>query len=81
MCAILESAVKIFVKVKPNSKTEGIKETGPAHFEVRVKTPPVEGKANAAAINALARHLGVPKSHIKILAGAKSKQKVFEILR
>ncbi len=73
--------MKIFVKVKPNSKTEGVKKIDPTHFEVRVKTPPIEGKANAAAISALARHLGIPRSRIKILAGAKSKQKVFEIPR
>jgi hypothetical protein len=91
--------VKIFVKVKPNSKTEGVKKidpergregsqrasasygVDPTHFEVRVKTPPIEGKANAAAISALTRHLGIPRSRIKILAGAKSKQKVFEISR
>lgn len=50
-----------------------------AHFEVRTKSPPREGKANAATINALARHLHIPKSQIKIFAGARSKQKIFEI--
>jgi hypothetical protein len=71
--------MKIFVKVKPNSKTESVKRTDPAHFEVRTKSPPREGKANTAVINALARHLNIPKSRIKILAGAKSRQKIFEI--
>jgi len=71
--------VKIFVKVKPNSKTDSVKRIDPAHFEIHTKSPPREGKANSAAINALARHLNIPKSQIKILAGAKSKQKVFEI--
>jgi hypothetical protein len=72
--------LKIFAKVKPNSKKEGVKQIDSAHFEIRVKAPPAEGKANAAAINSLARHLNVPKTRIKIAAGAKSKQKVFEIL-
>lgn len=72
--------MRIFVKVKPNSKTEGVRKIDPAHFEVRTKSPPREGKANTAAIDALACHLRIPKSRIKILAGAKSKQKVFEIL-
>ncbi len=71
--------MKIFVKVRPNSKTQSVKKIDPIHFEVRTKSPPREGKANAAVINALARHLHIPKSQIKILAGAKSKQKVFEI--
>jgi len=90
--------MKIFVKVKPNSKTESVKKidpergregsqrvsasygVDPAHFEIRTKSTPREGKANAAVISALARHLGISKSQIKILAGAKSKQKIFEIL-
>ncbi len=71
--------MKIFVKVKPNSKTESVKKLDPAHFEVRTKSPPREGKANSAAIDALARHLHISKSQIKIFSGARSKQKVFEI--
>ncbi len=71
--------MKIFVKVKPNSKTEGVRKVDPAHFEIRTKSPSREGKANAAAIDALARHLHIPKSRIKILTGTKSKQKVFEV--
>ena len=71
--------MKVFVRVKPNSKTESIKRMNSAHFEVRTKSPPREGKANAATINALARHLHIPKSQIKIFAGARSKQKIFEI--
>ncbi len=71
--------MKIFVKVKPNSKKESVKRIDPAHFEIWVKAPPAEGKANAAAINLLARHFDIPKSRIKIVTGAKSKQKVFEI--
>jgi len=72
--------MKIFVKVKPNSKIERFKEIDPINFEIFTRLPPREGKANAAAIDALARHFNISKSRIKILAGAKSKQKIFEIL-
>jgi uncharacterized protein YggU (UPF0235/DUF167 family) len=73
-------AVKIFAKIKPGSKNESVRKIDAAHFEIHVKAPAREGKANAAAISALARHLNVPKSKIKLLAGAKSKQKVFGVL-
>jgi len=72
--------VKIFAKVKPNSKNEAVKKIDAAHFEISVKSPAREGKANTAAISALARHLNVPKPKIKLLSGAKSKQKVFDII-
>ena len=72
--------MKIFVKVKPNSKIEKVKEIDSTHFEIFTKFPPREGKANAAAIDVLARHFNIPKSRIKILFVAKSKQKIFEIL-
>jgi len=72
--------MRIFIKVKPNSKIERIKEIDPIHFEIFTKFPPREGKANAAVIDALARHFNISKSRIKILFGAKSKQKIFEIL-
>lgn len=71
--------MKIFIRVKPNSKKDSVRRIDVAHFEIQTKSPPREGKANAAAVTALAHHLGIPKSRIKILAGAKSKQKVFEI--
>jgi len=72
--------VKIFVKVKPRSKKDGVLKIDTAHFEVRTTSPSREGRANASVIEALARRLGVPKSKIEIIAGSKSRQKVFEIL-
>ncbi|RJP43624.1 DUF167 domain-containing protein [Candidatus Parcubacteria bacterium] len=71
--------MKVFVTVKPNSKKDSVEELDTSHFKIQTKSPPRDGKANSAAISALARHLGVPKSRIEIIAGAKSKQKVFEV--
>lgn len=71
--------MKIFAKVKPNSKKDEVKKIDATHFEIRVKAPTQEGKANTAALNTLAECLNIPKSSIKIRSGLKSKQKVFEI--
>ena len=72
--------MNVFVKVKPGSKLESIKKVDATHFEVRTKSPPQEGSANAAVINTLARHFDIPKSRVRIIAGVKSRRKVFEIL-
>ena len=70
--------MKIQVKVKPNSKTEGLSQEGDV-FTVKVKEPPKEGKANQAVIKLLAEHFGVPQSQVRMLSGFKTKNKVSEV--
>ncbi len=72
--------MKIFVKVKPGSKKEGVTKVDDSHLIVSVKEPPVEGKANEAIIRLLRDYFHIPKSHIQILKGGRSKNKVIEIL-
>lgn len=72
--------MKISVKVKPGAKYDGVTKVDETHYVVNVKAPPVEGKANEAVIRALSEYLGIPKSHIRILKGEASKNKIVEIL-
>jgi uncharacterized protein len=44
-------------------------------IKVRLAAPPQDGKANAALIEFLARHYGVPRRNVRITAGLKSRQK------
>ena len=44
-------------------------------IKVRLAAPPVEGKANAALIEFLAAHFGVPRRNVRIAAGLKSRRK------
>jgi len=48
-------------------------------LKVKVTAPPVEDAANRAVIEFLSKSLGVPKSNLQILAGAKSRDKVLQI--
>ena len=70
---------KIFIQVKPRAKKDSIKRIDDLHFEICTKSPPHDGKANAAVIKALSQYLGIPQSRIKILFGFKSKQKIIEV--
>jgi uncharacterized protein (TIGR00251 family) len=63
------------VKVKPGSKRPGISELEGSILEVRVKAPPVDGKANAEVLTVLAKHLGVKRSQLEIKTGSTSKLK------
>ena len=65
--------------VKPNSRTNQLDEDGYGNMIVRVKAPPVDGKANKELIRFLAEILRLPKSSIEILAGENSKYKKVNI--
>jgi len=71
--------MKIRVKVKPNSKTEGLIQEEDS-FVVKVKESPKEGKANQAVIKLLARHFEVSQSQVKILSGLKGRNKAVEVV-
>ena len=71
--------MKIQVKVKPNSRTEEVRQESDS-FIVKVKEPPKEGKANRAVIKLLAKYFGVTQSQVRILSGFKSKNKVVEVV-
>ncbi len=47
---------------------------------VCVKEPALEGKANNAVIEELAKHYDVPKSSVKLKSGVSSKYKLFTIV-
>jgi uncharacterized protein (TIGR00251 family) len=51
---------------------------GPVHgdrLKVAVTAPPVDGEANAAVIELVARSLGVPRAAVSIVSGASSRRK------
>ncbi len=69
------------VRAKPKSKVECVKEIEKDLYEVAVKEPPEDGKANERIIELLAEHFGVSKSKVKLLKGYTSRLKVFEIIK
>lgn len=67
------------VKVKPNSKRQSIEEAADGSLIVYLKSPPVDGKANAELIELLAKKFNVSKSKISIKLGGASRNKLVEI--
>lgn len=67
----------INVKVIPRARQNKITEESPGNFKVHTNVAPTDGKANEAVIAALSAHLGIPKSHVKLVRGATSHTKVF----
>jgi len=72
--------MKIPTTIKPNSRhREEVVVGSDGVYIIYTKAPAIEGRANAAAIKLLAKHFGVSKSQIRLLHGATSKHKVFNI--
>ena len=72
--------MKISVHLKPNSRhREEVVANDDGLLTIYTKAPAVEGRANAAAAKLLAKHFGVAPSKVKLVRGATSKYKVFEV--
>ncbi len=69
----------IKVKVFPNSKKKEVVKKSEDSFEVFVKEKPLEGKANRAVVKALALYFKISESKIKLVKGAKQRNKIFEV--
>ncbi len=82
--------MRISVKAKPGAKRAEIREETDAaglfnksaerHFTVAIKEPASDGRANRAIERALAEYFKVPVSHVRIVSGFTSREKVVEIL-
>ena len=71
--------MKYSVRVRANARKNEIKKTGERSFDISVKAPPVDGKANEQVIALIAEFLGTRKSSVTIIRGLTSKKKVVEV--
>lgn len=65
----------VVVKVKPNARQSSFAPAGDGTFVAHLRSPPVDGKANAELIALVARHFGRPRSAVSIRTGAGSRTK------
>jgi len=66
------------VKVIPNAKKVRIAQEGEA-LKVYVTAPAVDGKANKALVETLAKYFKMRKSSVRIIRGEKAREKIVEI--
>lgn len=74
-----EGAVRFSVRVQPRSSRSGIDGVHGDALRVRVNAPPVEGAANEAVVEVVAKALGVPRRSVSIVSGQGSRSKVVEV--
>lgn len=70
----------IRVRVTPNAKRARVTEVAEASFEVKVDARAEDGRANRRLLEILSEHLDVPKSKITIVSGARSRDKLLEVV-
>ncbi|HEY4028793.1 MAG TPA: DUF167 family protein [Caulobacteraceae bacterium] len=76
--------MKLAVRLTPRGGRDAIEgfaedQAGRLLLRARVAAPPVEGEANAALVNLVAKALGLPRSAVRIASGATARVKVLEI--
>lgn len=67
------------VKIHPRAKNNAITGEVDGALKVSLTAPPVDGKANEACIEFLAKLLKVPRSSITIASGQSSRRKVVRV--
>ena len=71
--------MQIRVKAKPGSKTNSITWTPEGLWLIKIKAPPIDGKANDCLIKFLAQTLKLRQNQITLKSGLTSKIKYLEL--
>ncbi|HLQ77570.1 MAG TPA: DUF167 domain-containing protein [Terriglobia bacterium] len=75
--------MKLRVRVIPNAKKTEFSAHRPEYGDewvLRLNAPPVDGKANKAALEFIAKTLGIARSGVSLVSGEKGRHKIFEIV-
>ena len=67
------------VRVKPNARASSLVEQEDGTWLAELKSPPVDGKANAELIALVAERFGCRKSAVTIKAGAGGRMKLVKV--
>ena len=75
----MSSDARVSVRVQPRAGHDEIVGERAGAIVVRVKAPPVEGRANEAVRKLIAKRLGVPRSKVTIVRGARGRDKLVSV--
>jgi uncharacterized protein len=73
------AATRICLYVQPGASKTQIVGTHDGLTKVRVAAPPVDGAANQALVEFVAKRLRIPESRVRVVSGLTSRRKVLEI--
>lgn len=67
------------VKVKPRARESSLEQDADGTWLAQLKSPPVDGKANAELIALVARRFGCARSAVSIKSGASGRTKLVRV--
>jgi uncharacterized protein len=73
------AVVRLSVVVVPRARRARIEQIDATTLRVAVTAAPHDGQANEAVVAAVAEHLRVPRSRIRIVRGRTGRRKILEI--
>jgi uncharacterized protein len=71
--------VRLAVRLTPRARAERIDGIAGGMLNVAVTAPPVENQANEALLRLLAKQWRLPRRHLSIIVGARSRDKIVKI--
>ena len=71
--------MKLAVRVIPNARRSEFSGRRDGEVVLRLNAPAVEGKANKAAVEFIAKYFGIARSRVTLVNGEKTRHKVFEL--
>jgi uncharacterized protein len=72
--------VILSIRVKPNSRTSSLIQEPDGSWRAQLKSPPVDGKANAELVALVAEHFLCRKASVVIKSGASGRTKLVRIV-
>ena len=73
------AATVLRIKVKPNARASSLEQQPDGTWTARLKSPPVDGKANKELIALVAEHFRCGKAAVEIKSGASGRMKLVKI--
>lgn len=71
--------ITLRVRVKPNARTSSLVQQDDGSWLAQLKSPPVDGKANAELISLVAGHFGRRKAQVTLKSGASGRMKLVQV--
>jgi uncharacterized protein (TIGR00251 family) len=76
---VTDDAVVLRVHTQPGAGRSAVMGRHGGALKVKVAAPPVDGRANEAVVELLARTLGIKASQVELVAGQSSRSKRFKL--
>jgi uncharacterized protein (TIGR00251 family) len=71
---------RLNLKISPNARVNEVVGIQEGIISIKIKAPPVEGKANIELVGYLSNLLDIPKSSVSITRGHTSRNKTVEVV-